>query len=114
MFAGSYARAMIAVQFIFSQATYDDEFYELDNSIAEFATSLPGHVGVEKWLSEDGKTQNSIYYFETRDALAELAGFSDHLTAKSKVDNWYSSYRVVVSEVLASYGSASEHFSQQR
>jgi hypothetical protein len=98
---------MIAVQFIFSQATYDDEFYALDNSIAEFAKSLPGHVGVEKWLSEDGKSQNSIYYFTDRDALAQLAGFSDHLTAKSNVDNWYSSYQVVVTEVLASYGTTS-------
>ena len=97
---------MIAVQFIFSQASYDDEFYELDNSIADFAKSLPGHVGVEKWLSEDGTSQNSIYYFTDRDALAQLAGFSDHLTAKSKVDNWYSSYQVVVTEVLASYGSS--------
>ena len=96
---------MIAVQFIFTQASYDDEFYELDNSVAEFAKSLPGHVGVEKWLSEDGTSQNSIYYFTDRDALAQLAGFSDHLTAKSKVDNWYSSYQVVVTEVLASYGS---------
>ena len=103
---------MIAVQFIFTQATYDDEFYELDNSIAEFAKSLPGHVGVEKWLSEDGTSQNSIYYFTDRDALAQLAGFSDHLTAKSKVDNWYSSYQVVVTEVLASYGSpGSKHLS---
>ena len=103
---------MIAVQFIFTQATYDDDFYELDNSIAEFAKSLPGHVGAEKWLSEDGTSQNSIYYFTDRDALAELAGFSDHLTAKSKVDNWYSSYQVVVTEVLASYGSqGSTHLS---
>jgi hypothetical protein len=103
---------MIAVQFIFTQATYDDEFYQLDNSIAEFAKSLPGHVGVETWLSEDGKSQNSIYYFTNRDALAELAGFSDHLTAKSKVANWYSSYQVVVSEVLASYGSSTpQHIS---
>ena len=103
---------MIAVQFIFSQANYDEEFYELDNSIADFAKSLPGHVGVEKWLSEDGTSQNSIYYFTDRDALAELAGFSDHLTAKSQVDKWYSSYRVVVTEVLASYGSqGSEHLS---
>ncbi len=96
---------MFAVQFIFSQAHYDDEFYTLDNAIADFAKSLPGHVGVEKWLSEDGSSQNSIYYFTTRDALSELAGFPDHLKAKSQVDNWYSSYQVVVSEVLASYGT---------
>jgi hypothetical protein len=103
---------MIAVQFIFTQASYDDEFYQLDDSIAEFAKNLPGHVGVEKWLSEDGTSQNSIYYFTDRDALAELAGFSDHLTAKSKVANWYSSYQVVVSEVLASYGSSTpQHIS---
>jgi hypothetical protein len=103
---------MIAVQFIFTQASYDDEFYELDQSIAEFANNLPGHVGAEKWLSEDGKSQNSIYYFTDREALAELAGFSNHLTAKSKVDTWYSSYQVVVTEVLASYGSHhSQHIS---
>ena len=97
---------MFAVQFIFTQATYDDEFEALDTSIADFAKSLPGHIGVEKWLSEDGASQNSIYYFTDRDALAELAGFPDHLRAKSKVDNWYSSYQVVVTEVIASYGSA--------
>jgi hypothetical protein len=96
---------VFAVQFIFTQATYDDEFEALDTSIAEFARSLPGHVGVEKWVSEDGASQNSIYYFTDRGALAELAGFPDHLKAKSKVDNWYSSYQVVVSEVIASYGT---------
>lgn len=97
---------MFAVQFIFTQATYDDWFEALDTSIADFAKSLPGHIGVEKWVSENGASQNSIYYFTDRDALAELAGFPDHLRAKSKVDNWYSSYQVVVTEVLASYGSA--------
>lgn len=96
---------MIAVQFIFTQATYNDEFHALDTSIAEFANNLPGHVGAEKWLSEDGTTQNSVYYFADRGALAELAGFSDHLTAKAKVSTWYSSYQVVVSEVLATYGT---------
>lgn len=96
---------MFAVQFIFSQATYDDEFDELDNAIDHFARNLPGHVGAEKWLSDDHATQNSIYYFHTRDALAELAGFPEHLRAKSKVSNWYSSYQVVVAEVLATYGN---------
>lgn len=98
---------VIAVQFIFTQSTYDDEFHTLDSSIAEFASSLPGHVGVEKWVSEDGLSHNSVYYFTDRESLAKLAGFPDHLTAKSKVDRWYSSYQVVVTEVLASYGTTS-------
>jgi heme-degrading monooxygenase HmoA len=98
---------MIAVQFIFTQATYDEEFYALDNAIGEFARNLPGHLGLETWMSKDGTRQNSVYYFTDREALADLAGFSDHLTAKSKVSQWYSSYQVVVTEVLASYGTES-------
>jgi hypothetical protein len=96
---------MIAVQFIFTQSHDDEEFQSLDSAIADYAKSLPGHLGVDTWVSREGTSQNSIYYFSDREALADLAGFPDHLRAKANVDRWYSSYQVVVTEVLASYGT---------
>ena len=96
---------MIAVQFIFTQSHDDEEFQALDSAIAAYATSLPGHLGVDTWVSRDQSSQNSIYYFSDREALADLAAFPDHLRAKANVERWYSRYQVVVTEVLASYGT---------
>lgn len=106
---------MIAVQFIFTQSRDDEEFQALDSAIAAYARALPGHLGVDTWVSRDGSTQNSIYYFSDREALSELAGFPDHLRAKANVEKWYSSYQVVVTEVLASYGTHTPpHLSTQQ
>lgn len=98
---------MIAVQFIFTPITLDDEYQEFHRSISAFVEKLPGHIGVERWVSKDGTRRNSIYYFTDRDSLAELAGFTDHLAAKSQSEKWYQSHQVVVSEVLATYGNES-------
>lgn len=95
---------MICCQFIFMPGQYDDEFHRLDGEIEAFARSLPGFDRVETWQSADGRTMNATYYFADRAALAELSSFPLHLEAKGKVARWYDGYRIVVSEVVATYG----------
>ena len=56
-------------------------------------------------MSFDGTTKNSMYYFETMDAMFELSRYDAHREAKGKYQNWYDGYQIVVSEVTASYGN---------
>lgn len=95
---------MFAAQFIFRPGDYDEEFHRLDASIDEYAASLAGFLGVERWLSADGITKNSIYYFDSMETITKFARFEDHREAKKKVDNWYNGYQVIISEIKASYG----------
>lgn len=95
---------MICCQFIFRPGTYDEDFHRLDAQIDAFARSLPGFDHTEKWLSPDGAVANAIYYFEDMASVRELARFPQHLEAKEQVDRWYDGYRIVVSEVTATYG----------
>jgi heme-degrading monooxygenase HmoA len=95
---------MICVQFIFTPGEYDDEFHRLDGVIEAFARSLPGFVRIETWQSADGLTINATYYFTDREALGELSRFPQHLEAKGQVARWYDGYRIVVSEVVTTYG----------
>lgn len=94
---------MICVQFIFKPGTYDDEFHRLDGEIDSFARSLPGYDHVETWTGEGGLV-NAIYYFADQQSVAELAGFPKHLEAKGQVKRWYDGYRILVTEVKATYG----------
>lgn len=97
-----------AVQFIFTPGEYDDEFYALDKAIDDYAHSHPGFVGVDRWVSEDGKRRNSIYYWADSESLGEFSRYPEHLVAKKNVARWYESFRVVVSEVRTHYGSGEE------
>lgn len=96
---------MIAAQFIFEPGDYDDEFHTLDASIDEEAKSLPGFIGIDKWVSEDGARINVIYYFDDMSSVTKLGRIDDHRNAKKKVDRWYKGYRVVITEVTATYGT---------
>lgn len=95
---------MICVQFIFRPGTYDDDFHRLDGEIDAFARSLAGFDRVETWQSSDGRTVNAVYYFIDRQALTHLARFPQHLAAKGQVQRWYEGYRIIVSEITATYG----------
>jgi heme-degrading monooxygenase HmoA len=95
---------MISCSFIFSPGEYDTEFHELDKRIDDYANSLEGFVGVDRWVSEDGKARNSIYYFENMDAVRQLSRDPEHLVAKENYKKWYLGYQIVVSEVTGSYG----------
>ncbi len=95
---------MILCQFIFKPGTYDDEFYKLDGEIEVYAEALEGYVGVERWVAPEGGVKNSCYYFESMDAVRELAAYPQHRVAKQEQSRWYDGYQIVVSEVTASYG----------
>ena len=95
---------MLCVQFIFKPGTYDTDFHRLDDQIDAFARSLPGFIRTEMWLAPEGGVRNAIYYFQDRASLTELSQFPQHLQAKSEVTRWYEGYRIVVSEVSATYG----------
>jgi hypothetical protein len=95
---------VICCQFIFKPGTYDDDFYRLDGQIDDYARSLPGFDRVEKWLSPEGDVVNAMYYFADRTSVAMLGRFPQHREAKSDVARWYDGYRIVVSDVRATYG----------
>jgi heme-degrading monooxygenase HmoA len=96
--------SMFACSFISRKKAYDEEFHRLDASIDAYAQSLDGYIGVDRWFSDDGKVQNSIYYWRDMDAVSVFARFPDHLEAKEKYAQWYEGYQIVISEVTASYG----------
>jgi hypothetical protein len=96
---------VICCSFVFQPGTYDEEFHRLDDDIEQFARSLDGFDRIETWQSSDGTLVNAMYYFADMAAVRQLAGYATHLQAKSQVDRWYDGYRVIVSEVTASYGN---------
>jgi hypothetical protein len=91
-------------QFKFAPGKYDEEFHTLDKAIGEYAESLPGYVGVERWISPDGLKRNSMYYFKDMETIQTFAKFPEHLDAKKQYAKWYDGYEVVISEIKASYG----------
>lgn len=95
---------MICVQFIFRPGTYDEDFHRLDGLIDEYARALPGFVRTETWSQPEAGLVNAIYYFSDRAALRALGAFPAHLDAKGQVQRWYEGYRIVVTEVTATYG----------
>ncbi len=40
---------MYSATFIFAKGEWDDEFYRLDDTIAQIAKSKPGYLGEESW-----------------------------------------------------------------
>ncbi len=95
---------MICCQFIFKPGTFDDDFHHLDGEIAAYARSLPGFDRVEKWVSLDGTVTNAVYYFADMESVNALARLPTHREAKDQVQRWYDGYRIVISEITATYG----------
>jgi hypothetical protein len=95
---------VICCQFIFKPGTYDDDFHRLDGQIDAYAQSLAGFERVEKWIAPEGNVVNAIYYFADKESVAELARYPRHREAKGQVQRWYDGYRIVVSEISATYG----------
>ncbi|GAA2166530.1 hypothetical protein FHX52_4019 [Humibacillus xanthopallidus] len=95
---------MICCQFIFQPGTYDDDFHRLDAEIEQYARDLPGFERLETWVAPGGGVVNATYYFADRKSVALLARFPQHREAKGQVRRWYDGYRIVVSEVTATYG----------
>ncbi|MGN6608339.1 MAG: EamA family transporter [Jatrophihabitans sp.] len=104
---------MICCQFIFKPGTYDDEFHRLDTQIDEHARSLPGFDRVETWTAPDTGVVNAIYYFTDKKSVAQLARYPQHREAKGQVQRWYDGYRIVISEITATYGDGRLPMSQR-
>lgn len=95
---------MICCQFVFRPGAYDADFHRLDAQVDAYARSLQGFVQAETWHATDGGAVNAVYYVADRESVARLARFPRHREAKDQVQRWYDGYRIVVSEVTATYG----------
>ena len=95
---------MYSATFIFDAGEYDDEFHRLDGLIAEAARNTIGYLGEEAW--EDPKTGRiaNVYYWESEEGLKALMQDPNHIEAKRQYSQWLKGYRVVISQVLRSYG----------
>jgi len=95
---------MYASTFIFATRQFDDAFHRLDQAIAEAARALPGYLGEESWENSANGLVSNVYYWRSLEALQALMTHPSHLKAKAAQANWLDGYRVVISEVVRSYG----------
>ena len=95
---------MYSATFIFGKRQFDDDFHRLDAAIATAAKTLPGYLGEEAWENPANGLAANVYYWESLEALQALMNHPQHLAAKAGQAQWLAGYRVVISEVLRSYG----------
>ncbi|MFK4759828.1 antibiotic biosynthesis monooxygenase family protein [Microbacterium sp. ZW T5_45] len=95
---------MYTSTFIFRSTGYDDEFHTRNDEIAERARAIPGFLGEEEWGNDRTGLHSEVYYWESLDALHQLIGMDAHRDAKGRRERWIDSYRVVIAEVLSTYG----------
>jgi heme-degrading monooxygenase HmoA len=95
---------MYSATFIFDKKQYDEEFYKLDNAIAEIAKQSVGYLGEEAWENPETGRISNVYYWETMDGLQELIKHPKHLEAKAAQSKWLNGYQVVISQVIRAYG----------
>jgi heme-degrading monooxygenase HmoA len=95
---------MYSASFIFDKKQYDEEFYKLDNAIAEIAKQSIGYLGEEAWENPETGRISNVYYWETMDGLQELINHPKHLEAKAAQSKWLNGYQVVISQVIRAYG----------
>ena len=95
---------MYTATFIFDKKQYDEEFYKLDNAIAEIAKQSVGYLGEEAWENPGTGRISNVYYWETMDGLQELIKHPKHLEAKAAQSKWLNGYQVVISQVIRAYG----------
>jgi heme-degrading monooxygenase HmoA len=95
---------MFTSTFTFAKGQYDDEFYALDNVIAQVAKSIPGYLGEEAWESQETGLISNVYYWESMEALQALMRHPSHLQAKQRQSQWLRGHQVVIAQVIGSYG----------
>lgn len=98
---------MYSATFIFDKKQFDDDFYELDKSIAEAAKNTQGYIGEEAWENAQTGRIANVYYWETLEGLQELMQHPKHLQAKAAQANWLNGYQVVIAQILRAYGDGS-------
>jgi heme-degrading monooxygenase HmoA len=95
---------MFSSTFIFAKKQFDDEFHRLDQAIAQAAKAVPGYLGEETWENAETGLVSNVYYWESLEALQALMQHPTHLQAKAAQSEWLNGYRVVIAQVLRSYG----------
>ncbi|WP_308466524.1 antibiotic biosynthesis monooxygenase family protein [Rathayibacter soli] len=90
--------------FIFATKPLDDDFHRLNDEIAERARIIPGFLGEEAWENSETGLYSEVYYWESLDALQKLVGMDTHRQAKRQHERWIGPYRVVIGQVLNTYG----------
>jgi heme-degrading monooxygenase HmoA len=96
---------MYTSTFTFAKSQYDEEFYALDNAIAQVAKSIPGYLGEEAWENQETGLISNVYYWESLEALQVLINHPTHLKAKQQQSRWLNGYQVVIAQVLRTYGN---------
>ncbi len=95
---------MYTATFTFAKGQYDDEFYALDNVIAQVAKSIPGYLGEEAWENHETGLVSNVYYWESMEALQILMQHPSHIQAKKSQSRWLKGYQIVIAQVIGSYG----------
>ena len=95
---------MYSATFIFDKKQYDEEFYKLDEAIAEIAKKSVGYLGEEAWVNPETGRISNVYYWETMEGLQALMSSPKHLEAKAAQAKWLAGYQVVISQVIRAYG----------
>lgn len=95
---------MYSSTFIFAKGQYDEEYFRLDEAIAEVAKQIPGYLGEEAWENQTTGLISNVYYWESLEALQALITHPKHVEAKRAQGKWLNGYQVIVSEVIRTYG----------
>lgn len=95
---------MFSAAFMWEPGQYDAEFDRLDGLIDAVARAMPGFLGVEVWVSEDGQRRNATYFWASLEDVQAFSQHPRHLEAKRQYARWYKGFHIVISEVVRSYG----------
>ena len=95
---------MYSSTFIFAKKQFDEAFHRLDEEIAAKARAIPGYLGEESWENAVTGLVSNVYYWESLEALQQLVCDPSHLAAKAGQARWLNGYRVIVAEVVRTYG----------
>ncbi|MFM9913859.1 MAG: antibiotic biosynthesis monooxygenase family protein [Methylophilaceae bacterium] len=95
---------MYSATFIFDTKQFDDDFYRLDQAIADIAKQTEGYLGEEAWENPTSGRVSTVYYWQNMESLQRLMQHPKHLEAKAKHANWLNGYQVIIAEVIRAYG----------
>jgi heme-degrading monooxygenase HmoA len=95
---------MYTATFTFAKKQFDERFQRLDDKIACIARETPGYLGEEAWENPATGLTSTVYYWDSLEALAVLMHHPIHLEAKASQAEWLAGYRVVIAQVIRSYG----------
>ena len=95
---------MYTATFTFAKKQFDERFERLDDEIARIARKTPGYLGEEAWENPASGLTSTVYYWDSLEALAVLMHHPVHLEAKASQAEWLAGYRVVIAQVIRSYG----------